>query len=95
MAQKVDEAKYGAMIDALKAFASAVSSAVDEMDSIVNECVQNLSQEDEAVGQISSRIKGCEKKYLECCKQALTIAQEMQQELEAQQKEREIWSEDD
>ena len=95
MAQKVDEARYEAMISALSSFASAVSSAVDEMDSIVNECVQNLSQEDEAVGQISSRIKGCEKKYLECCRQALTIAQDMQQELEAQQKEREIWSEDD
>ena len=95
MVQKVDEAKYGAMIDALKAFAAAVSSAVAEMDAIVCDCAQNLSQEDEATGEISMRIRVCEKAYLECCQQALTIAQDMQQELEAQQKERDIWSEDD
>ena len=95
MAQKVDEAKYEAMISALYTFANNVSTASSEMQSIAAVCVQALSEEDEAVGEIYSRIQDCQQKYEIACTQAKSIAAAMQEELDAQREERQTWSSDD
>ena len=50
MAQRVDEAKYEAMISALNTFASNVYTASSEMQSLASVCTQALGEEDKAVG---------------------------------------------
>lgn len=95
MAQRVDEAKYGAMISALHTFASNVYSAASEMQSLASVCVQALSEEDKAVGEIYNKIKDCQLKYAEATTQAKSIAAAMQEELDEQKKEDEIWNSDE
>lgn len=95
MAQRVDEAKYGAMISALYSFASNVYTSASEMQSLASVCAQALSEEDKAVGEIYKKIKECQLKYAEATEQAKSIASSMQQELDEQKKEDEIWNSDD
>lgn len=95
MAQRVDEAKYEAMISALNAFASNVYTASSEMQTLASVCTQVLGEEDKAVGEIYSKIRNCQLKYADACNQAKSIAAAMQAELEQQRKEDQIWSEDD
>jgi DNA repair ATPase RecN len=95
MAQRVDEAKYEAMIAALQTFASNVSTAASEMQSLASVCVQALSEEDQAVGEIYNKIRDCQLKYAEATNQAKSIAAAMQEELAEMKAEEQIWSSDD
>ena len=95
MAQRVDEAKYEAMISALYKFASNVYTSASEMQSLASVCAQALSEEDKAVGEIYKKIKDCQLKYAEASNQAKAIAASMQEELDEQRKEDQVWSSDD
>lgn len=95
MADRVNEQNYESMISALQQYASKIDTEVDNMQSLGNTCVQAIGEEDNAVSQIVSKLKACEKKYLEAAKQALDIAKSMQEELDAQKKEDELWNSDD
>lgn len=95
MAQRVDEAKYEAMISALYTFASNVYTAASEMQSLASVCAQALSEEDKAVGEIYTKIKDCQLKYAEATNQAKAIAAAMQDELDEQRKEDQVWSSDE
>lgn len=95
MAQRVDEAKYEAMISALHAFASNVYTAASEMQSLASVCTQALGEEDKAVGEIYTKIKDCQLKYAEATNEAKSIAAAMQEELDEQKKEDQVWSSDE
>lgn len=95
MAQRVDEAKYEAMISALYTFASKVYIAASEMQTLASVCAQALSDEDKAVGEIYARIRDCQLKYAEATTEARNIAAAMQEELDEQRKEDQIWDSDD
>ena len=95
MAQRIEEAKYEAMISALYAFANNVYSASTEMQSLTAVCSQALYEEDKAVPEIYAKIKGCQLKYAEACAQARAIAQAMREELEEQKKEDQVWANDE
>lgn len=95
MAQRVDEAKYEAMIAALYKFASNVYTSASEMQSLASVCAQALSEEDNAVGEIYKKIKECQLKYAESTEQAKSIAAAMQEELDEQRKEDEVWNSED
>lgn len=95
MAQRVDEAKYEAMIAALYKFASSVYTSASEMQSLASVCAQALSEEDKAVGEIYKKIKECQLKYAEATEQAKSIAAAMQEELDEQRKENEVWNSED
>lgn len=95
MADKIDEAKYDAMITALNSFAAKVSEASAEIQSLSSNCVQALGEEDKAVGPIAEKVRVCTGKYAEAAEQAQKIAQQMQQELEEAHREDEIWGSDD
>ena len=92
MAQRVDEAKYEAMISALYSFANNVYNASSEMQSLASICAQALGEEDKAVKEIYAKIKDCQLKYAEATKQAKSIAGAMQEELDVQRKEDSIWN---
>ena len=95
MAQRVNEQKYEAMIAALTQFASSVSEKASEMNNLGAMCKQALGDGDEGVEKAISELRSCQRKYLEASKQALEIAQAMQEELDAQRREREVWNNDD
>lgn len=95
MAQRVDEAKYEAMISALYTFASNVYTATSEMQSLASVCAQALNDEDKAVGEIYAKIRDCQLKYAEATTKARSIAAAMQEELDEQRKEDQIWNSDD
>ena len=95
MAQRIDEAKYEAMISALYAFASNVYNAASEMQTLASVCVQAIGDEDKAVASIYAQIKESQLKYEEATSQARSIADKMQEELEEQRREDQIWSEAD
>lgn len=92
MAQRVDEAKYTAMISALYTFASNVHSVASEMQTLASVCAQALNEEDKAVGEIYAKIQACQQKYAEATRQAKSIAAAMQEELEEQKKEDDVWN---
>lgn len=95
MADRINEQNYESMISTLKQYASRIHSEVETMQGIGNACIQAIGDEDEAVGKIVSDLRSCERKYLEAAKQALSIANTMQEELDAQRREREIWNSED
>ena len=94
MADKIIEAKYEAMINALNQFAVKVGSLADEMDGKSVEAASVLSDEDVAAPQICRNIRESVKKYMYACKDAINIAKAMQEELDEARKEYEIWNED-
>ena len=95
MAQRVDEAKYEAMIAALYKFASNVYTSASEMQTLAYGCAQILGDEDKAVAEIYKKIKECQLKYAEATNQAKDIAAAMQEELDEQRKENEVWNSED
>ena len=95
MAERVSEANYEAMITALGNFANNVSSSADEMKSLSDTCVAAIGNEDEAVPTISAKTNACVRKYYIAASIALKIAKAMREELDAQLKERTVWSGDD
>ena len=54
-----------------------------------------MSEEDKAVNEIYAKIKDCQLKYAAACAQAQKIAQTMQEELDEQRKEDQVWSSDE
>lgn len=92
---RVDEAKYEAMIEALNTFANQVSSAVAEMESIAATSVNAIGAEDAAVGPINEQIRKSREKYDLAVQEAGRIAAAMQEELDEQRKEREVWDGDE
>ena len=95
MADKINEQKYEAMISALQTFASTVSTKASEMQSLAAVCRSALGDNDEGSAEIYKKISECQVKYGDAATEALNIASEMQEELDEQRKEREIWDSDD
>lgn len=95
MADRIDEAKYAAMIDALQRFAANVSSLAEQMESEAATVNAALGDEDEAIGEINRQLRASELKYMHACKQALNIASSMQEELDEARKERQVWQGDE
>lgn len=89
---RIDEAKYEAMISALYRFASQVYVSASEMQTLASVCTQALGEEDKAVPEIYAKIKDCQLKYAEATNQAKAIAAAMQEELDEQRKEDQVWS---
>ncbi len=94
MADRIDEGKYKAMIWALETFASKVSTASTELQSLAGTCAQSLSEEDKAIAPIYQQVRKCQEKYGEAATEARRIAGLMQGELEEQRKEDQVWAED-
>lgn len=92
---RIDEAKYEAMISALYRFASQVYVSASEMQTLASVCTQALGEEDKAVPEIYAKIRDCQLKYAEATNQAKAIAAAMQEELDEQRKEDQVWSNDD
>lgn len=92
---RVDEAKYEAMIEALNTFANQVSTAVAEMESIAATSVNAIGSEDAAVAPINAQIRKSREKYDLAVQEAKRIAAAMQEELDEQRKEREVWDGDE
>lgn len=95
MAQRVDEARYEAMISTLYRFASNVYSASSEMQSLASVCAQTLGDEDSAVGEIYKKIRDSQLKYADATTQAKAIAEAMRAELDEIKAEQAVWSNDD
>lgn len=95
MAERVNEAKYESMIAALQRFAANVSTLAEEMGACASTASSALSDEDEAVPEICRMIKSSELKYMKACKEALNIASAMQEELDEQRRERDVWTGDE
>jgi len=91
---RIDEKKYEDMISALHTFASNVYNASSEMQSLATVCASALGDEDPAVSQITSKINECQVKYSDACDTARSIANEMQEELDEQRQENDVWAED-
>lgn len=94
MAERVDEAKYEAMIEALHTFASNVYTAASSMQDLAYGCAQKLSEEDKAAVEIYKRIKACQLNYAKATEKAREIATAMREELDEQKKEDDLWNED-
>lgn len=92
---RINEQKYEEMISVLHTFATNVYNASSEMQSLATVCASALGDEDPAVAQITSQINDCQVKYADVCETARSIANEMQEELDEQRKENEMWSSDD
>ena len=92
---RIDEAKYEAMISALYRFASQVYVSASEMQTLASVCTQALGEEDKAAPEIYAKIRDCQLKYAEATNQAKAIAAAMQEELDEQRKEDQVWSNDD
>ena len=95
MASIVNEAKYEAMISALNKFASTVYTKSSEMQSLATVCRSALGDTDEGSAEIYKKISECQVKYADAAKEARDIAAQMQEELDEQRKEREVWANDD
>lgn len=95
MAQTVNEKKYEAMIEALALFANNVSEKATQMKELGGICARAMGNNDEGVAKACEQLRACERKYLDACKKAVGIAQDMQAELDAQRKERELWDNED
>lgn len=94
MATRIDEPRYEAMISALSTFASSVSQAASELQTLASACTQVIGDEDKAVPEIYKRIKESQLKYSDATKIAQEIARAMQEELEESRKENAVWSGD-
>ena len=95
MADRVNEAKYEAMIEALNTFANIVYTKSSEMQTIANVCQSALGDNDEGSAEIYKKISECQAKYGDAAKDAVDIAAAMQEELDAQRAERDVWESDD
>ena len=95
MAQRIDEAKYNEMINALNAFAANVFSASSDMQALATNCVQALGDGDKATGEIYAKVSACQKKYGDAATQARRIAVAMAEELAEQKKEEHVWNGDE
>ena len=65
------------------------------MQTLASVCTQALGEEDKAVPEIYAKIRDCQLKYAEATNQAKAIAAAMQEELDEQRKEDQVWSNDD
>lgn len=92
---RINEQSYEAMIAALYHFANTVYSAASEMQILASGCAQGLGEEDKAIPEIYKQIKECQLKYAEAVKKAKDIAAAMQEELDDQRKEDQVWASDD
>jgi hypothetical protein len=88
----INESKYEEMISALHIFATNVDLASSEMQSLAVVSASFLGEEDPAVSGIASHINTCRIKYAEACETARKIAYEMQNELDEQRNENQVWS---
>ena len=95
MASRISERNYAEMINALCVFAKNISEQSDDMLVTAYTCTQALGDSDEASGQILGKIQVCQQKYGEAAAMAIDIAKAMQEELEKQRSERQIWQNDD
>lgn len=92
---RISEINYENMIAALNAFASKVYVAASEMQTAASVAAQAIGAEDKAAPEIYAKIRDCQLKYAAATEQAKAIAQAMQEELDRQREEDQVWSEDD
>jgi len=95
MADRVVQSNYESMMSALQTFANGINEETDELRSITNVCATGLGDSDAAVKGMVTNINEIEKNLLKCAKQALTIAKEMNEELEAILEEQKVWDQED
>lgn len=95
MADRVVEANYENMIEALSNCAKDIYDDAAELLNQANVCASALGDSDSAVPVILEKVTGCQQKYAECAAAAMDIANAMQTELEEIRKEKDVWESDD
>ena len=93
MAQ-INETCYENMMAALYAFASKIYTKSSEMQTLAYECTNALGEDDSGAKEAYKKIALCQQKYAEAAQEAKNIAAALQEELDNQKKEKEIWTEE-
>lgn len=94
MGERVDEACYCNMIEELKGFVKDMYENGTQMRDAIKNCASILGDQDEGTNYILTSARDFLEKYLTIATEAKAIADAMESELEAQRREREIWSSD-
>lgn len=95
MADRVVQANYENMIEALSNCAKAIYDDAAELLNQANICAGALGDSDSAVPEILEKVTGCQQKYAECAAAAMDIANAMQEELEQMAEEKAVWGSED
>ena len=91
MAQRINETKYKNMISGLYHFAGTVYTKASEMQIAALVVKQALGENDTGAKEAYNHVKHCQEKYAIVVEEAKRIAQLMQEELDDQLKERNVW----
>ena len=91
MADRVNEAKYNAMIESLAKFSSAIKLHQSELQTLSLTATSILG-EDSANSQIYKSIKDCTLAYAELAKEADRIRGLLAQELTSAKEEEKVWN---
>lgn len=95
MATKIDRSQYHAMMSALNTFAVNVSEAADGLQSLASACTQAIGKEDKAVPEICKQIMESQRKYADAVAMAKSIISDMQEELDIDAEEDNVWTSSD
>ena len=92
---RISETCYENMMTALYTFANVVYSKATEMQTLAYMCADVLGEEDSGAKEIYKKVSDTRIKYAEAVKEAKDIAAALQEELENQKKEAQIWNSED
>ena len=92
---RIDEKCYENMMTALYTFANVVYTKTSEMQTLAYTCTNVLGEEDSGTKEIYKKVSATQIKYAEAAKEARDIAAALQEELEDQKKEDQIWNSED
>lgn len=92
---KVVKQNYRQMINSLYNGARQITENADEMATLSGICVVALGEDDSGAEQLHEQTKDLRAKYYQCAQNAISIANAMQEELEAAEKEDGVWDSQD
>lgn len=95
MAERIKEANYLAMLEALYNFHGRVTTLASSMQTLALVSKSALEAEDSAVIDIYKNINACTTKYSNLANEAMKLARDIRNELEEAKRERSVWSDDD
>jgi len=95
MADRVIEANYENMINALQNASKAIYDDAAQLLMYASTCANALGERDTGAANILSNVQNAQRSYAECSAEAMNIAAAMQEELEEIQKEKDVWADDD
>lgn len=95
MAERMREANYQAMLEALYNFAGRATTLASNMQTLALVASSALEDEDTAVPAIYKQVRDCSVKYSDLATQALKIASGISKELEIAKQENAVWVDDE